>query len=162
MKRHIIPRQQLNPPIVIILFWRACHQTECRAIPLNLKRLNLDAIMLDRTKFREPLLEHFACSLLIKLGSCAHIIDASFEKYSALVENIHCNKLPSGTSINSWDEGRRHEKLATIRETTNVTCVIVIMVNCNECWLAHGLVHWWANFDNATSSPYLGPVRKYS
>jgi len=57
VKRHIIPGLQLNPRIVIIFFWRAGCQAERSAEPLNLKRLHLDADMLDRTKFSEPLLK---------------------------------------------------------------------------------------------------------
>src|SRR5262245_17958833 len=65
VKRHIIPRLQLNPPIVVIFLWWASHQAESRPETMDLKRGHLDAIILNRTKLCDLLLDHGAGTLLV-------------------------------------------------------------------------------------------------
>jgi hypothetical protein len=114
VKCHVIPWLQLNPPIVVILLGRTWHEAERRAEPLNFKRLNLDAIILNRTKLCEPLLERTASMLLIQLRSRAQIIDSRFEKAPLLVKEEERNELPACAPTNGRDEWCREKELATV------------------------------------------------
>jgi len=100
--------------------------------------LNLDAIILNRTKLCEPLLERAASALLVQLRSRAHVVDPSFEKTTVLVEKVESNELSARISANGRNERRREKELATVREATNVTGVVVIMIYRDESGLAHG------------------------
>src|SRR5258708_38345180 len=130
-ERHVIPWLHLDGPHVIILLGRAWHEPERRVESLKLERLHLDASILNRPKLAKSLLERAASTLRVQLGACAHIVNPSFEKPSALIEKIQRHKLSACVPAHRWDERCREEELAAIRQTADVAGVVGVVLNRN-------------------------------
>ncbi len=150
-KRHVVPGLHLYRPLVIILLRRTRNETKRCVEPLDLKRLHLDAAILDGPKLCKSLLKSAARPRLVQLSSRAQIVNARFEETTALIKKKQGHKLSTGLAAARRHEWSRKEKLAAVWQTADVTGVVVVMLYRDEFRLAHGRVFFGAfsNFSTA-------------
>jgi hypothetical protein len=139
VKRHVVAGLNLNPPPVVLVLRWACYQAEDGAKSLNLEWLNLNAAILNLAKLCESLLDCAGALALLKLCSRAQVVDASLTKSSLRVEEVKRNKLATGTAANRVNKWCGEEKLTAIRCAPDMTGVVIIVVDCDKVWFAHGV-----------------------
>ena len=112
-------------------------RTESRAETLDLKRLNLDALVTDGAKHCQSLIVETLGSLAVKTGSCSEVVNTGVEKTSLGVKQIESNELAPGVAAASWTSRSGEEKLATIGGAPDVLCVVIVVLNRDEFgWFA--------------------------
>ena len=137
MKCHVIAGQQLNPPFLAFGLWWTSYKSKHSSKLLNLERLNLNATKLNFAKLCKSLLNSPKCSPFLNLCSSAQVVDASLLKPAISCKQVERNKLAARTSPDSRYERCSQEELPTNWRTPNVTCVVIVVVDCDTGGFAH-------------------------
>ncbi|MDB6132869.1 MAG: hypothetical protein JWM59_1112 [Verrucomicrobiales bacterium] len=80
----------------------------------------------------KPLLKNMGHLLLVLLFTCAEVINPRFQKTALLIKKVESHKL-----TNPWNEWCCEQELTAIRQTADVTGMVIVVLNRDKFRFAH-------------------------
>lgn len=134
MESHVVARLQLDPPTLVLIFWRSWNEPEGRTKSLNRKRLHFYALVFNGPQLRYAFIEQPPRLLTVHLGAWAEIINSSLAKLAIWIKEKYSKELPSSLISQSRNERRRYEELRVVLCGADTVCMVVVVVYCDQGW----------------------------